>query len=491
MKLPQFVRAVPYRGIAAAAGRAARIAVRLARAGGRGVRKGVAEETRPEWVTRLPGNRFALAGLVAAAVLALYGVASFVRPTVPAAPRRVSAPITAASVVCPDPEGARIGALTPPGGHGSGSVRVPGAQVPLVWPGTAWSTQVKKAPGPWMLGASGSLAAGLEVEQTGEDHGLAGLRCPSPSSDPWFVGPGPADADDVELSLTNVDDRPVSADLDALSPDGSIQNVGGQGITVAPHTSQVIHVGDDPAAASAKLIALHVEVGSGRLAAAVRVQRSKGVDWLPSGTPGTRLVVPGVPSGDGRRRLLIAVPGGDQANVRVQAITPDGVSAAGGQDVIQAAPSTVTAFDLGIGGKPAGLRIVSDKPVLAALVAEVGDDFAVTAATPALGSGGLVADARDSSKLLLTAPDRPAVVRLTQIGAQGRVGAAQDVRVPAGRTVEVAAPNSSLSVAPLPGSGPVYAARLLKIKGTGITLLPIEPARLSVTLPHVRHALLP
>jgi hypothetical protein len=483
---------VPYRKIGSVVGLAAWVVGRVVRAAVRLVRRAVSEEARPEWVKRLPGNRFALAGLVVLAVLALYGVASFARPAAPTMPRPVTTPVTAASVVCPEPDGARIGALTPPGGRGAGSVRTPGTEVPLVWPGTAWSTEVKKASGAWTFGASGSLAAGLEIEQTKQDHGLAGLRCPSPSSDPWFVGPGPADSEDVDLFLTNVDDRPVSADLDALTPDGLIQNVGGQSVAVPAHASQVIHVSDDPTAASAKIIALHVHVGSGRLAAAVRVPRGKGVDWLPAGTPGTDLVVPGVPSGKGRRRLLIAVPGGDQANVRVKVMTPDGVSSPGGQDVIQTAPSSVTPIDLGLGGKPAGLRVISDRPVLAALVAEDGDDFAATAAAPALTvTGGLVADDRHSSTLLLTAPDRPAVVRLTQVGAQGPTGAPKDVRVPAGRTVEVAAPQSSLWIAPRPGSGPVYAGRYLKIKGAGSTLLPIEPARVSVALPRVRDALLP
>jgi hypothetical protein len=527
------VRAVPSGRIAATAGRvtlrgiavAGKIAWRSIAAAGRVARRVTSAEARPEWLTRLPGNRFALAGLVGLAVLALYGVASFARPAVSEPPRPESAPITAATVVCPDPEGARISALTPPG-RAPGRVQVPGTPVALTSPGTAWSTEVKKAPGPWTFGASGSLAAGLTVEQTSEDHGLAGLRCPAPASDLWFVGPGPADAEDVELSLTNVDDRPVSADLAALSPDGSIENVGGQGVTVGPHAGQVIHIGDDvagfgPAAASAKLIALHVRIGSGRLAAAVRVRRDKGADWLPAGSAATRLVVPGVPSGKGRRRLLIAVPGRDQATVRVQVMSSDGTFAPGGQDTVQAAALAVTPFDLGLGGKPAGLRLISDRPVIAALVAEQGDDFAVTAATPALGAsspgptgpsssrptdpgrppgrppGGLVADARDQTTLLLTAPDRPAVVRLTQVAAQGPVGAPQDVRVPAGRTAEVAIPppggsaDRGLSIVPQPGSGPVYAARLLKIKGAGITLLPVEPARVAVPVPEVRDVLLP
>src|SRR3954469_20468511 len=154
------MKRVPYRKIASAVGLAAWVVGRVVRAAIRLVRRAASEEARPEWVKRLPGNRFALAGLVALAVLALYGVASVARPAAPAVRRPVNAPVTAASVVCPDVGGARIGALTPPGGRGAGSVRTPGTDVPLVWPGTAWSTQVKKASGAWTFGASGSLAAG-------------------------------------------------------------------------------------------------------------------------------------------------------------------------------------------------------------------------------------------------------------------------------------------------------------------------------------------
>ena len=48
-----------------------------------------------------------------------------------------------------------------------------------------------------------------------------------------------------------------------------------------------------------------------------------------------------------------------------------------------------------------------------------------------------------------------------------------------------------LAVTPRPGSGPVYAARLLKIKKQGFTLLPIEPARVTALLPPVADTPLP
>jgi hypothetical protein len=236
----------------------------------------------------------------------------------------------------------------------------------------------------------------------------------------------------------------------------------------------------------------------------VRVQRKKGADWLPATVPGNQVVVPGVPSGNGHRRLLIAVPGRDEVGVNVQGLSKDGAFAPTGERTLQAPALAVTPFDLGLGGKAAALRLVSNRPIVAAIVADEGDDFAVTAATPPLATGhatqggiGLVADDRDKTTLLLTAPGPAAVVRLTQIMAQGPTGTAQDVKVPAGRTVEVAMPppagadDYGLTIVVRPGSGPVYAARLLKIKKQGLTVLPVPPARMSALLPPVADVPLP
>lgn len=459
-------------------------------------------ETRPAWVNRLPGNRFALAGLVALALAALYGVAYVARPVADPPARPVSAPVASAAAVCPDPSGARVSVVTPPGSRGPGRAAVAGTDVSLTKPGTAWHTEVKKGAGPWTFGAYGSLAAGLTVEQTtGSGGGLAGTRCAGPATDEWFMGPGPADAKDMVLFLTNVDGHSVTVGLEGLSDTGSIETPEGQAITVEAHATRQIHIGRDtdglgPVAAGVKLIALHVLAAPGRIVAAVRVQRQKGADWLPPATQATHLVVPGVPSGSGGRRLLVAVPGHDPASVAVEVMSPDGTFPPAGQRTVQAAALAVTPLSLGLGGKPAGLRLVSDHPVIATLVADQGEDFAVTAAARPLGPGGLVADDRDGSTLLITAP-AGAAVRVTQITAQGPAANAKDVNVPAGRTVEVAMPPPAgadgygVMVVPRPGSGPVYAARFLKVKKQGITVLPLVAARTSVLLPPVTDVPLP
>lgn len=463
-------------------------------------------DTRPRWMNRLPGNRFALAALVVLALVALYGVASLARPAASAPRRGTVVPVRSASAVCPDTHGARVSAVTPPGGRGPGQASVPGTSVLLTTPGTAWFTDAKKAAGPWVFGASGSLAPGLTVEQTTSDGGLAGTGCARPATDLWFAGPGPAGAEDVGLYLTNVDDRPVTAIVAALSPDGSIETAEGEDdVLVGPHTTRLVRVGVQAegfgqAAGGAGLIALHVHAATGRIAAAVRVRRGKGADWLPPTAPGRNVVVPGVPAGNGRRRLLIAVPGRDTAAVTVQGIAKDGGFAPSGQRVLQAPALAVTPFDLGLGGRAAALRLVSDKPIVAAVIADEGDDFAVTAATPPLspsGGPGLVADDRDRTTVVLTAPGAAARVRLTRLMGQGPAGTAQGADVPAGRTVTVAMPPPAggdgygLAIVPLPGSGPVYAARLLTIKKTGLTLQPVGPAPMTALLPPVADVPLP
>jgi hypothetical protein len=469
-------------------------------------------DTRPQWMNRLPGNRFALAALVVLALVALYGVASFARPASSAPRRAVGVPVTSANPVCPDTHGARVSAITPPGARGEGKAWAAGAPVTLTTPGTAWSTNVKKGTGPWAFGAYGSMAPGLTVEQTTAGGGLAGTRCAQPGTDLWFAGPGPADAEAVSLYLTNVDDRPMTAIVGALSPEGSIETPEGRNdVLVGPHSTRVVQVGVQvegfgDAAASAKLVALHVHAATGRVAAAVRVERKKGADWLPAVVPGNPVVLPGLPPGKGRRRLLVAVPGEDEVSVSVQGISSDGTFSPMGQRKLEAPALAVTPFDLGLGGKAAGLRLVANRPIVAALVADEGDDFAVTAATPPLtpakrngqdGGIGLVADDRDKTTLLLTAPGPAAAVRLTQVMGQGPAGTPQNVNVRAGHTLAVTMPppaggdDYGLTIVPAPGSGPVYAARLLTVKKQGMTLLPIAPARMFALRPPVADTPLP
>ncbi|MEU5877309.1 DUF5719 family protein [Spirillospora sp. NPDC047279] len=472
-------------------------------------------------ILRLLGFRHATAGLVLVALLALYGAATLARPAdrTRAAAGNVEAAVTAASLVCPwGGEDGRLSLLTQPKGGAGGSGRLDVVQTTdgkpvgsAAGPGTSWLKDVRRSKSAsFTIRANGTLAAGLEAERTvhwdkGRDRGLAGTRCARPGTDLWFLGPGPAAAESIELYLTNIDAQPASVDITALSGEGPLDTVDGHGIPVDPYSTEIVRIGGSPEGLgeivkTARDMALRVRAGTGRVAASVRVRigGKEGIEWMPlSPAPATSLVVPGIPGGGGRRQLLIGVPGEQDARIRIQAMTSSGAFAPQGQDVIDAPAETVTPFDLdrALSGKPAAVRLVSDRPIVAGLNAQRGADVAFGTATEPLGAGGgMAADNRFASYLQLTAPAAAATVRVTTVDAQG-AGTPRDVQVPAGRTVEVqlaaprpGAPGYGLMVVPRPGSGPVHAARTLSTgKGGGVlfTIMPIGPALTTVSLPPV------
>lgn len=473
-------------------------------------------------LARILGHRYGIAGLVLVALLAMYGAASIPRPERAARAQSAPAPVDSAIAVCPDPGSkggvvARVSAITPPTPRKGGQAEVKdtgsGAVVTtLTAPGTSWYREAKGAAGPYTIRAGGPLAGGLEVEQTttaakGRDKGLATLRCAAPGTDLWFLGTGPVNAKSIDLYLTNVDAESTAVDVEAMSGDGPLDTSDGHGIPVDPFRTKAIGIGRSADGLgsivdSARVLALHVRATTGRVAASVRIRTDKGVDWAPLAPRPTRsLVVPGIPGGAGSRQLLIAVPGEYDARVKVQAITANGAFAPQGQDTLDAPAQTVTPLDLdqALAGKVAGVRLTSDRPITAGFSAQAGGDVAYGAAVPPLGpTGGVVADNRSGvSSVLLTAPDGPASVRIQAVTDQGQAGAAQTVKVNGGRTLEVrvgepagaAARGFGIAVTPQPGAGPVYAARLLRGKGGGLTVLPVVPAITTVVLPAVDNSL--
>ncbi|HEX2312448.1 MAG TPA: DUF5719 family protein [Thermomonospora sp.] len=459
---------------------------------------------------RLLRHRYATAGLVLVAVLALYGVAALSRPSGEGTVHSGSSvPVSEAVLACPGTREGRVSVLTPATQGSAGRADVTSmadgqALVSLTRPGVPWSRDVEDAPDAYMVRATGAMAAGLAAERTtyygkGDDRGLAATRCAAPATDTRFLGPGPLDAERVEVYLTNLDAQPAMVDLTALSGEGPLDTADGHGISVSPHSTRVVRLGDGAEGmgeivTTAQLLALRVRATTGRVAAAVRVRvdEEKGVDWLPAaGAPATSLMIPGIPGGPGARRLLIAVPGQEDARIRVQVMTPTGAFAPEGRDTLDVPAGTVMPFDLqrALSGKPAAVRLAANRPILAGFTAERGDDVAYGTSTAHLaGAGGVVADNRFTSSLLLTAPGRAATVRVMTVGARGRT---QDVRVASGRTVEVKLAGDDeghgVIVVPLPGSGPVHAARVM---ATGredklFTVQPVGPAVTSLDLPPV------
>ncbi|WP_326820181.1 DUF5719 family protein [Streptosporangium sp. NBC_01756] len=456
-------------------------------------------------------NRFSLLALVLVALLALYGVASATQPgteTRPApGPQRV--PVASVTAVCPDAGEADVGVVTPPGGQGPGTTTIVTGDKTLQTleaPGGLWQEKVPAKSGPLTVVSTGSMAAGLESEQTrketsGKHRGLAGVRCVEPVASTWLVGPGPASAD-VTIHLTNADPAPAVVEILVYSGEGPVVGDSGGVFTVKPGESRTVKVGD--LAPSPLVMAVEVRTSSGRVTAAARaiMNGGRGVDWLPvSAAPATRVVVPGIPGGGGKRELLVASVGEADTLVEVKALTPDGTYALKDRELVEVSAGSVATLDLstGIAGQPSALLLTSDAPIVAGLtVTGTGKkgDVAFTAGAAPIDLGSVVADNRtgkkQSSRLLLTAPDTAGKVSVQVLPRKGEAPEPFEVSVIASRTKEVKLPKVdgpfAVVVLPLPGSGPVYGGRVMdeRVKdGLLLTAQPLAAARLWALVPPI------
>lgn len=372
-----------------------------------------------------------------------------------------------------------------------------------------------------VVSATGELAAGLEVEQvtrgeTGNQRGLAGLRCDLPRRETWFVGGGTRIRDIATLVLVNVDDTPSTVDVSIFSRSGPADQRLGQGITVRPHTRQIINL--DTLAPDRALLAVRVLSRRGRVAAALRYvaadsRSTYGVDWLPpSQPPSARAVVPGFPQGPGDRNVLIANPGSDDTTVRIELTTANGQYVPVGMEALDVpAGSTLSVL---LGG------IAVDSPLTAVVTSEgapiiaggfVSDRQVMGVAEFAFSGGSLplsgpalltdlVIDRPTESTLILTALDQAATVVVTPIQVVGTSGAlppAKTISVPAARTVALrlstfyppgTETRLAVEVSTTPGSGQIYAMRYLRQKGARgplTTMLGLQSAAQRVPRPLV------
>jgi len=366
------------------------------------------------------------------------------------------------------------------------------------------------AAGGVVIQATGAMARGLEAEQV-LPGGKISARCSAPGTDFWFVGPGAFPVGHIQLYLMNVGSEPADVDVEAFTDAGPLQGSPDTGVAVAPHSmvtqslSHLLH--------GTRMIAVNVRTSVGQVVAAVEetTGRAHSGAWLPvSGTPGTRIVVPGMPPTAGTRQLFITVPGTQDAHVTLSAVTRKGSyhpTGGGGLDIPGGSVAQISLTSLSaIYG---AVQVSSNVPVTASLMTPggpKGTPGVFTAAAPALQEQGVVAvnvaGGGAVSSLVLSAPWRGARVRVTEIGAGGDQAAPGSVvTVPAHHSVlqQLAAPAGAhrgsafaLLVTPLPGSGPVYAGRIVMSSGKGgalLSVLPVSSALTVVPLPDVQGAL--
>jgi Family of unknown function (DUF5719) len=494
-------------------------------------------------VRALLGNRYVLAVLVLAALAAEFGLATVSRPAALAAPAPRSAParVTVSSVTraCPAPgsAGATAGGIalaTASSGSGRAEVsrlsgtdtaaplnvftqagralqaRVRAALAPAgsSGHGAGSGTAVPTGPGRGgvMIQATGAMARGLEVEQTGSG-GLATARCNGPGTDFWFVGPGQHSVPDIQLYLMNTDNEPADAAVDVFTDSGPLIGSTDSGITVPPHgmivqsLARLLH--------GSRAVALNVTTSIGRVVAAVR-ETTSGADageWLPAAQPpATSMVLPGLPGSAGTRELYVAVPGAANAQVKVTAVTARGsYQPTGGSGINLPGGSAVGIALPSLGGIPGAISISSNVPVTATMVASGGASGApgaFSAASAAVQEQGVIAEnpaSRGSAVLILSAPRAAARVRIVEeTAAVGPAGAAARlVTVAAGHSVDVTLRPPSAAgrvpfaviITPLAGSGPLYAGRELSSGGTVQSVLSVASSLTWVPLPSVHSSM--
>jgi hypothetical protein len=362
-----------------------------------------------------------------------------------------------------------------------------------------------------VIQASGSMARGLEAEQSSD--GKVATRCAGPSTDFWFAGPGVFTAPRIYLYLMNPGSQPADVSVQGFTDAGPLVGSTDTGIAVAPHSmvvqslSKMLH--------GARAVALHVRASVGQVVAAAEeiTGTARSGAWLPAlAAPANQVVLPGMPQTAGIRQLFVAVPGSQDANITLRAITDKGTYEPTGGSGLDIPGGSVAEVPLSsLSGIPGALEVSANVPVTATLMVPggpKGSPGSFAAATPAVQEQGVVASnvsgGGSSCQLVLSAPGHAVTVRVAEIAVGGGAAAATSkvIQIPAKHSlVQQIGPSAgshhgvafAVIVTPQPGSGPLYAARVIAGSGKGGALqsiLPVPSALTSVPLPSVRNALI-
>jgi hypothetical protein len=373
------------------------------------------------------------------------------------------------------------------------TVSAPGTVALLAEPGAGGSK----------VAATGQMAEGLEAEQS-DASGMGLVSCTHPGADMWFVGTGAsAGASAVRLYLMSTGTVTASVDVTILTDTGQQEGLN-SAVTVPAGQSASVDI--TPFVQGSQALALHVQAAIGQVAAAAWEGTKSGGSWLPqAAAPATTLIIPGLTVASSAARLFVTVPGSTDARLTVVAYTPAGKATQFPGAPVDASAGATTPLALSsLGASVAGLRLISNVPVVAGVLVPGSGIGSFTSAAAPIAEQGVVAGnpavKGDTVGLLLTAPSADAQASISVISADGTVtapAADQSVTVKAGHSLAVPVPRPpgsrkpfAIVITPQAGSGPLYAVRVVTT-GTGglsapvASLLPVPSALTSITLPPV------
>jgi hypothetical protein len=438
--------------------------------------------------------------------------ASVALAAVPGSAKTGSAVIRALAPAGSSSAGQTVSTITRPGVLQVASVPVAPALTAAELAGQRGSSaDVTTVPGQGgvQVSATGALAQGLEVEQTGAD-GLVTAQCSAPGTDFWFLGPGQNAASTIELYLTNTGSEPADAQVQAvtdLSTGAPVLGNADNGITVPP--DGMVEQSLTDLVQGSDIVALNVTTTVGQVVAAVRESQSGGDDgsWLPAAQPpAEHLTIPGLP-GAASPELYIAVPGTAAADVKLTVITQKGTYQPTGGTGIDLLGGSASIIPLpSLGGVAGAVTVTATAPVVAAMLVSGGP--AGSPGVIAVGSGPILeqgvlaanpAGAAGATSLVLSAPGKAAKVRITTATAttppSNQSSQIVDISPRSSDVVSVGPPAGSgatqftVVVTPLRGSGPVYGGSVVAAAGSLQSILAVPSAYTWIPVPGVSESL--
>lgn len=374
----------------------------------------------------------------------------------------------------------------------AGTLQVTGGKDLVVRPGQLAARGVA---GALVVRARDGLAPGLVAARGGAG---AGTDCRAPESDVWFAGVGAGPEHGSVLTLTNPDGGPALADVTVLTADGLREVSRLRGVAVEPRGELSVDLAE--LVPERDEVSVRVTVSRGRLASWTvdRVAPLGGDDRAeaylpPAAAPATDQLVPGVGRGPGERILVLANAGDAQAQVEIQAVTPESEFAPNDLAPVQVPPGSSVAVDLsGFLGSPAasdvlGLRLRSAQPVTGVVRTRVGSRMThAVATTPLQERGALVLDA-GAKRLVLAGVEETDEVQVLQRAADGRALPERRVQVLPGRGARVPLSPEARYVEVVVGQQPVSAA---VEGGEGFPWVrPVTELLVETRVPHVGPAL--
>jgi hypothetical protein len=256
---------------------------------------------------------------------------------------------------------------------------------------------------PVVISADGSMASASSAVIVGDvmdgpEVGLKAAPCLAPATSHWFSGLGATDADRTDLILSNPDDAQAQVDLRFYGRSGRVAVPGSPGVLIRAHESRTVSLSSLVKVEG--VLSVAVQASEGRVTAvAKRTQTDQlkpaGVDWqIPSASPSTVVVIPGVPEGSGERELVVTNPGHTRARVAVQILGFQGPYEPSGAASLDVPPESTATVSLeeGLARQAASVKLTSNLPVTGSVTSTsrrgAGSDLAIqSAAVPLIRSG--------------------------------------------------------------------------------------------------------